>query len=290
MLKSKLKSFLFIGLILIFPIFIIMQVSNDKEIIADIPPTATINFLPECVNSISNLQPVYPSYLGNVEIEVIKRIIKEMNCRLDAAFNRWYAIRHNDYSGVCSTSCEANNKIYYNKQIEIKHDYNIKIINFHKYYLINQIKQKQIIQQNKETKMNQTEIVAVCWVTVASILILCVYSYFRRRHADDHKFTQAREDREYNLKVKQLELNETIEKYKVLELSKTQIDNEHEVALKKIEFDKSIDARDFMLTVTKDEREFLLKQRELDIEEKKSSPSFMDLVDSNKDVQLRLKK
>jgi hypothetical protein len=271
--------------------------SNGKEIITDSPPPTTINVLEECVASISNLQPVYPAYSSSAEVSEFKRIIQQMNCRLDAAFNKWYKVRQNDYSGVCSTSCEANNKIYYDEQIKIKKEYQIKLNNASKYYLTNQIKQEQIIQQNKETKMNQTEIAAVCWVTVASILILCVYSYFRRRHADDHKFTQAREDRQYNLQVKELELNQTIrlqqaelERYKTLELSKTQINNEHEVALKKIEFDKSIDARDFMLSVTKDEREYLLKQRELDIKENKSSPSFMDLVDSNKDVQLRLKK
>ena len=145
--------------------------------------------------------------------------------------------------------------------------------------------------------MNENAIVTLSYLSAFSILILCVYSYFRRRHADDHKFAQAKEERQYNLQVKEIELNQTIrlqqaelERYKTLELSKTQMDNEHEVALKKIEFDKSIDARDFMLTVTKDEREYLLKQRELDIKENKSSPSFMDMVDSNKDVQLRLKK
>jgi len=150
---------------------------------------------------------------------------------------------------------------------------------------------------NKEKEMNENAIVALSWVSVISILVICVYAYFRRRHIDDHKFAEAKEERLFNLKVKELELNQTLqlqqaelERYKTLELSKTQIDNEHEVALKKIEFDKSIDARDFMLTVTKDEREFLLKQRELDIKEGKSSPSFMDVLDSNKDVQLRLKK
>jgi hypothetical protein len=114
---------------------------------------------------------------------------------------------------------------------------------------------------------------------------------------DDHKFAAAKEERLFNLKVKELELNQTLqlqqaelERYKTLELSKTQINNEHEVALKKIEFDKSIDARDFMFAVTKEEREYLLKQRELDIKEGKSFPSFMDIVDSNKDVQIRLKK
>jgi hypothetical protein len=149
----------------------------------------------------------------------------------------------------------------------------------------------------KENEMNQNAIIALSWVTVISILVLCVYAYFRRRHIDDHTFAQAKEERQYNLQVKEIELNQTIklqqaelERYKTLELSKTQMDNEHEVALKKLEFDKSIDARDFMLNVTKDEREYLLKQRGLDIQEGKSSPSFMDVIDSNKDVQLRLKK
>jgi hypothetical protein len=160
---------------------------------------------------------------------------------------------------------------------------------------------EQISQTNtllmKENKMNENAIVALSWVSVISILVLCVYAYFRRRHMDDHKFAQAKEERQYNLQVKEIELNQTIklqqaelERYKTLELSKTQMDNEHEVALKKLEFDKSIDARDFMLSVTKDEREYLLKQRELDIKEGKSFPSFMDVIDSNKDVQLRLKK
>ena len=150
---------------------------------------------------------------------------------------------------------------------------------------------------NKEKQMNENAITALSWVSIISVLILCVYAYFRRRHMDDHKFAEAKEERQYNLQVKELELNQTIrlqqaelERYKTLELSKTQIDNEHEVALKKIEFDKAIDARDFMLSVTKDEREYLLKQRGLDIQEGKSSPSFMDVLDSNKDVQLRLKK
>lgn len=283
---NKLKSFLFIGLILIFPIFTIVQVSNGKEIIADIPPTTTIPSI-NC-----DIIPARGSGLMYNEDILISIYAKNMECELKAAYTYWAnnGGRPNTNSGKCYYNCERNDKIYFNKQIEIKEKYRILIDNVQKENLINAEKQKQIDQHNKETKMNQNAIVAVSWVTVISMLILCVYSYFRRRHIDDHKFTQAKEDREYNLKVKQLELNETIERYKVLELSKTQMDNEHEVALKKIEFDKSIDARDFMLTVTKDEREFLLKQRELDIKENKSSPSFMDIVDSNKDVQLRLKK
>ena len=293
---NKLKSLPSAALLVIVPIFAIftiINVSNGKEIIADIPPTTTIPSI-DC-----NIIPARGSglmYNGDILISIYA---KNMECELKAAYTHWAnnGGRPNTNSGVCYYDCAANNKIYYDKQIEIKEKYRILINNVQKENLINAEKQKQIDQHNKETKMNQTEIVAVCWVTVISMLILCVYSYFKRRHIDDHKFTQAKEDREYNLKVKELELNQTIrlqqaelERYKTLELSKTQIDNEHEVALKKIEFDKAIDARDFMLSVTKDEREYLLKQRELDIKENKSSPSFMDLVDSNKDVQLRLKK
>jgi hypothetical protein len=145
----------------------------------------------------------------------------------------------------------------------------------------------------KENKMNENAIVAISWVSIISLIVVFTYAYFNSRL----KSNQAKEEREYNLRVKDIELNQTIklqqselERYKTLELSKTQMDNEHEVALKKLEFDKSLDARDFMLTVTKDEREYLLKQRELDIQEGKPSTSFMDMIDSNKDVQLRLKK
>jgi uncharacterized membrane protein YciS (DUF1049 family) len=145
----------------------------------------------------------------------------------------------------------------------------------------------------KEKKMNENLAIAIAWASVISLIVICVYFYFKNRL----KLDSLKQEREYNLRVKDSELHRSValqqaelEKYKTLQLSKTQMDNEHEVALKKLEFDKSLDARDFMLTVTKDEREYLLKQRELDIQEGKPSTSFMDMIDSNKDVQLRLKK
>jgi len=177
-------------------------------------------------------------------------------------------------------------------KLEIWNSVLLKLDSYKKHVPSCAITEKQL-KSEENNQMNENTIVAISWVSVISLIVIFSYSYFKNKL----KSNDIKEKREYDLRVKEIELNQTIqlqqaelEKYKTLQLSKTQMDNEHEVALKKLEFDKSLDARDFMLTVTKDEREYLLKQRELDIQEGKPSTSFMDMIDSNKDVQLRLKK
>lgn len=300
---TKLRSFSWFIFLLIFPVFIIMQVSDGKELLPDVPPTTTI-VKKQCHSSLSSLTTPLPSraLMYNDDI-LISQYEYNMQCELDAAYRMWWAQDHKISKGyyfdfVKKNQQRENLRQDFNvKQTKIKEKYRNLINKAVQQNILNRQKQKEIDQHNKEVKMNHNEMIVAGWTTFGLIIVLCVYAYFRRRHLDDHKFAQDKEERQYNLQVKQLELNQTLqlqqaelERYKTLELSKTQMDNEHEVALKKIEFDKSIDARDFMFTVTKEEREYLLKQRELDIKEGKSSPSFMDIVDSNKDVQIRLKK
>ena len=45
-----------------------------------------------------------------------------------------------------------------------------------------------------------------------------------------------------------------------------------------------------MMTVTKEERDFMLKQRELEIKERQNQNQLMNIIEENKDVQLRIKK
>ena len=84
--------------------------------------------------------------------------------------------------------------------------------------------------------------------------------------------------------------NSALDSYKVYELSKTQMDQDYEIRLKQVEYDNSIKDRDFMMTVTKEERDYMLRQRELDIKENKNTNQLMDVIKENKDVQFRIKK
>jgi len=290
---NKLKFLLFIALMLMLPIFVVMQVGNSQETIPDVPPVTTIPKI--CEPEIPpRLTLDYVMYSDN---PLIQMYIHNRQCELDAAYTSFWTRDDILYRNGNRIARSLNAEQHTLQEIKIKDKYNLLINNAIKQSEINEQKQKQIDKYNQGVKMNQAEIVTASWFTIGALVILCTFVYFWRRHLDANKLVQDKEERQYNLEVKKLELNQTLqlqqaelEKYKTLELSKTQMDNEHEVALKKIEFDKSIDARDFMFTVTKEERDYLLKQRELDIKEGKSSPSLMDIVDSNKDVQFRLKK
>ncbi len=70
-------------------------------------------------------------------------------------------------------------------------------------------------------------------------------------------------------KLMEFKHNSELDKYKVYELSKTQMDQDYEIRLKQVEFDK--DQRDFdrLMLVTKEEREYMLNQRRLEVEENK---------------------
>jgi hypothetical protein len=292
--------------LLIIPVFVVMyglffQVSDGEELLPDVSPT-TITVEDQCSHFIFS-DELHISERGSGVPAARERWLNTLDPRLSSILmynGDDILISQYEQNMRCELAFENDHGEADDKEVEkakIQEKYLILIDKAHQQNIINRQKQKQIDQHNEGVKMNRFEIVAASLLTIGSILILCVYAYFRRRHLDNHKFTQDKEEREYNLKVKELELKQTLqlqqaelEKHKTFELSKIQMDNEHEAALKKIEFDKSIDARDFMFTVTKEERDYLLKQRELDIKEGKSSPSFMDIIDSNKDVQLRLKK
>jgi len=90
---------------------------------------------------------------------------------------------------------------------------------------------------------------------------------------------------------KQFKLMEfELEKYKVYELSKTQIDHDYDIRLKQVEYDKAIETRDFIFNVTKEDRDYMLKQRELEIKDRQNQNQLMEVIEQNKDVQFRIKK
>lgn len=131
--------------------------------------------------------------------------------------------------------------------------------------------------------MEQATIIYLGSLIVLSFLILILV--FKNLN-DKTQFKLMEIDDKKEFKLMEFEL----EKYKVYELSKTQMDQDYEVKLKQIEYDKSIKDRDFMMTVTKEERDYMLKQRELDIKENKNPNQLMDVIEQNKDVQFRIKK
>ena len=126
-------------------------------------------------------------------------------------------------------------------------------------------------------RKNQMQLTTII-ISFTLIILSIVYVFYKRiQHNNDFKFMQ-------------FEHNAELDKYKVYELSKTQMDQDYDVKLKQVEYDKSIKDRDFMMTVTKEERDYMLKQRELDIKEHKNSNQLMDVIEQNKDVQFRIKK
>jgi hypothetical protein len=126
-------------------------------------------------------------------------------------------------------------------------------------------------------RKNQMQLTTII-ISFTLIILSIVYVFYKRiQHNNDFKFMQ-------------FEHNAELDKYKVYELSKTQMDQDYDVKLKQVEYDKSIKDRDFMMTVTKEERDYMLKQRELDIREQKNPNQLMDVIEQNKDVQFRIKK
>ena len=79
-----------------------------------------------------------------------------------------------------------------------------------------------------------------------------------------------------------------LEKYKVLEFSKDQLDKDYDIKLKQIEYDKAIENRDFMFNVAKEDRDYMLKMRQIEMKERQNQ--LMDVIEQNKDVQFRIKK
>lgn len=272
--------------LVLFPIFTIIGLGADttsKPILKSLPSFRKIpEFLPG--KTVEKTLGEMLAEANSTKMRAYRAcLIVNRNLTIEAAGERCKGSLGNTFKYVPGPPYPNRNKIisYRTKLIADIENYNKQVAN----------------NYNKELKMNKDAITALTYISIITTLGLFVYLYFRRRHIDDFVYTQTKDDREYNLKLKQIELNQTIqmqaaelERYKTLELSKTQMANEHEVALKKLEFDKSIDARDFMITVTKDEREYLLKKRELDIKEGKISPSFMEIIESNSDVNLRIKK
>ena len=90
---------------------------------------------------------------------------------------------------------------------------------------------------------------------------------------------------------KKLELMQfELEKYKVLEFSKDQLDKDYDIKLKQIEYDKAIENRDFMFNVAKEDRDYMLKMRQIEMKERQNQHQLMDVIEQNKDVQFRIKK
>jgi hypothetical protein len=90
---------------------------------------------------------------------------------------------------------------------------------------------------------------------------------------------------------KQFKLMEfELEKYKVLEFSKDQLDKDYDIRLKQVEYDKAIENRDFMFNVAKEDRDYMLKMREIEMKERQNQNQLMEVIEQNKDVQFRIKK
>jgi hypothetical protein len=126
-------------------------------------------------------------------------------------------------------------------------------------------------------RKNQMQSISVI-ISFTLIILTVIYIFYKRNQNI------------YNFKLMQFKHNAELDKYKVYELSKTQMDQDYDVKLKQVEYDKSVKDRDFMMTVTKEERDYMLKQRELDIKEHKNPNQLMDVIEQNKDVQFRIKK
>lgn len=126
-------------------------------------------------------------------------------------------------------------------------------------------------------RKNQMQLTTVI-ISFTLIILTVIYIFYKRNQNI------------YNFKLMQFKHDAELDKYKVYELSKTQMDQDYDVKLKQVEYDKSIKDRDFMMTVTKEERDYMLKQRELDIKEHKNPNQLMDVIEQNKDVQFRIKK
>jgi hypothetical protein len=90
---------------------------------------------------------------------------------------------------------------------------------------------------------------------------------------------------------KKLELMKfELEKYKLLEFSKDQLDKDYDIRLKQVEYDKAIENRDFMFNVAKEDRNYMLKMREIEMKERQNQNQLMEVIEQNKDVQFRIKK
>jgi hypothetical protein len=122
-------------------------------------------------------------------------------------------------------------------------------------------------------------------ISFTIIVLTIVFVLYKNKQNDNHfkwkqfEHTAALEQRAADL-----------EKFKVYELSKDQLEKDYEVKLKQVDYDKFIEDRNFMMTVTKEERDFMLKQRELEIKDRQNQNQLMDVIEQNKDVQFRIKK
>lgn len=149
------------------------------------------------------------------------------------------------------------------------------------------------IFQNSLEKINKIRITPMQTITfivsIALIFLAIIYAVYKNsqtRFLHDQDFKMMEFEHRARLEQHAAEL----EKFKVHELSKDQLEKDYEVKLKQVEFDKFIDDRNFMMTVTKEERDFMLKQRELEIKERQNQNQLMNIIEENKDVQLRIKK
>lgn len=134
-----------------------------------------------------------------------------------------------------------------------------------------------ISNQYSKIRKNQMQTTTII-ISFVLIILSIIYTFYKRNQ------------NKYKFKLMEFKHNSEIDKYKVYDLSKTQMDQDYEVKLKQLEYDKSIKERDFMMVVTKEERDYMLKQRELDIKERKNPNQLMDVIEQNKDVQFRIKK